>query len=120
MNSREKEIHQFFDNYALIFNRALESGDTDVDEVVKCFAEFFVEASPVGIIGGKNDEGFRKRIPQGYVFYKKIGIQSMDILSKKITLLDEFHTMCKIHWNSVYLRKDGSDGGDEQKALKEN
>ncbi|MNY53329.1 hypothetical protein D3C86_1890750 [compost metagenome] len=79
---------------------------------------------------------------KGYEFYKKIGITSMDILSKKITVLDEYHVMAKIYWRSNYqkdkatgkidfevtyflLFKDGNYKifafitGDEEKALKE-
>jgi hypothetical protein len=41
------------------------------------------------------------------VFYKNIGITSMDIVSKKITLLDDFHTMVKVRWKSNFLKRDG-------------
>ncbi len=144
MNTRKKELEHFFDQYASRFNNALRTGESDVEAVASCFAEFFVEASPAGIIGGKNDDDFKKAIPKGYDFYKSIGITAMDILFKEITLLDDFHAMVKVHWKSSFTRKDHSGGsiefdvvyllqtkdetckifsyitGDEQKALKEN
>jgi hypothetical protein len=44
---------------------------------------------------------------KGYAFYKNIGITSMDIVSKKITLLDDFHIMVKVRWKSNFLKRDG-------------
>ena len=103
-----------------------------------------VEASPVGVVCGINNDEFRQVIPQGYKFYKKIGITSMNILDKEISILDDYHAMARIHWQSIYDRKDEQTGdidfdviyfvqdlgkglkifayitGDEQKALKDN
>jgi hypothetical protein len=47
---------------------------------------------------------------EGYAFYKNIGITSMEIISRGITFLDDFHTMIKIHWKSNFIKKDGSKG----------
>lgn len=144
MDNRKQQIDNFFDQYAARFNRILKGEAPDIDETIKSFAECFIEASPAGINCGKNDNQFRAMIPQGYDFYKKIGITSMDILSKEIVLLDEYHTMAKIHWQSGFIKQDQSKGsipfdviyflqtkesdhkifayitGDEQKALKKN
>lgn len=108
------------------------------------FADCFIEASPLGINCGKNDEQFKIGIPQGYTFYKNIGITSMDIIAKEINILDTYHAMIKIHWRSAFIKKNKSAGniefdviyfvqtkgkqnkifayitGDEQTVLKEN
>lgn len=143
MESRIKQIEHFFDRYEDRFNIALNTGNTDIEATTDSFADCFVEASPVGIVCGKNDQQFRQMIPQGYTAYKKMGITAMNILSKNISIIDDFHAMARIHWRSVYDRKNGKSGhidfdviylvqdigkglkifayitGDEQKALKE-
>lgn len=144
MDNRKQQVNDFFDRYAARFNHALKGETTDIDGTIKSFAECFIEASPAGINCGKNDNTFRTTLPKGYDFYKKIGIVSMDIISKEIVLLDEYHVMTKIHWRSNFIKKDQPKGsivfdviyllqakesdckifayitGDEQKALKEN
>lgn len=137
-------LENFFDRYAERLNKFLIDGSLNAEETAECFSECFIESSPVGVICGKNDEQFRKAIPQGYAFYKSIGILSMHILSKVLTVLDDHHAMVKVHWISEFTRKDNSKGsiefdviyflrtmgeelkifayiaGDEQAALKEN
>lgn len=134
------DIERFFDDYADRFNKVLDGAGPDLEATVDAFAECFIEASPVGINCGKNDEAFRKAIPVGYDFYRKIGTQRMDLVRKDIQPLDDFHTMARIHWNAVYANgkeiefdviyfvQDLGGGpkiftyitGDEQKALEEN
>ena len=111
--------------------------------VIDSFAPYFVEASPVGVHGGKNNWLFKMMIPRGFAFYKKIGTKSMKITALDITPLDDHHAMAKVHWDSHYLKKDGKQEqiefdnlyflqilaekprifayitGDEQKILKE-
>ncbi len=140
MNS---QIEAFFYRYAAMFNEALRGGQPDVEGTAACFSDQFIEAGPQGVQCGKNDEQFREMIPQGYAFYKGIGVLSMDILEMEITLLDLRHAMTKVHWKSGFVRKDSSTGaiefdviyllqikdlqpkifayisGDEQAALKE-
>ena len=144
MDDFKTSIEAFFDNYRARFNSSLSDGEVDVEGTVNSFTECFLEASPLGIMCGKNDRSFRKKIPKGYEFYKKIGTRSMIIEKKEITQLDEMHAMVKIFWRSEYNRKNDSpltidfevfylvqntdDGikiftyitGDEQKVLKEN
>jgi hypothetical protein len=103
-----------------------------------------VEASPAGVIGGKNNKDFLKAIPRGNAFYQSIGTQSMKIVNKTIIPIDPLHAIVKIHWSSQYIKKDNSPlmldfdvtyllqlretgpkifayiTGDEQKALQEN
>jgi len=89
----------------------LNDGVADAEKVAACFANCFIEATPAGVICGKNDEQFRQAIPQGYDFYKSAGITAMDITGKEITQLDEHHAMARIHWRSLFTRKNGITGG---------
>lgn len=140
---QQHEIENFFNRYERRFNDALAGGESDIDETVNSFAEFFIEASPTGVTFGKNDKKFRKAISQGWMFYKNIGVRSMDISSIQITILDPFHAIVKVHWNSAFERKNKTKGdlafdvfyliqkqvedlrifayitGDEQQALKD-
>ncbi len=144
MDTRIKEIENFFNRYESRFNRALKGEVPDIDGTASSFADSFIEASPKGVNCAGNDEQFRIAIPQGYAFYKNIGITSMDIISKEINILDNYHTMAKIHWQCNFFKKDNAKGhiefdviyflqtieseckifayitGDEQRALKEN
>lgn len=144
MGERKQLIETFFGHYAENFNAALHTSTPDIGKTVSSFADCFIGSGPAGINCGKNDDQFRKVISEGYAFYKNIGITSMDIISKEITLLDDFHATVKIYWRSGFTRKDKSKGeidfsviyfvrdkenkpkifayitGDEQKALKEN
>jgi hypothetical protein len=107
---QQDEIESFFNRYESRFNTALAGGKVDVEETVKSFASEFIEASPAGVIAGKNDKRFRDSISKGWAFYKEIGIRAMDILSKQISVLDQFHAIVKIHWNSSFIRKDNTHG----------
>lgn len=102
------EIDDFFNRYASIVNNALFGDPLDTETIKDSFAGFVVGANPLGVAGGINDEKFQTTIQQGIDFYKRIGITSMNILSKEITVLDDFHAMAKIHWNSVYSKGDNS------------
>lgn len=144
MDDLTQQMNWFFSDYEMTFNKALKGVPPDINVIVKSFTPCFIEASPSGVTCGKNDNQFKKVIPQGYSFYRSIGITSMEIRSKEITALDSYHTMVRVHWKSCFIRKDGSEGqiefdviyllhlqngehrifayitGDEQKALKEN
>ena len=107
---QQHEIENFFNRYEARFNEALADGVVDIDETVNSFTSDFLEASPAGVIVGKNDRKFRKAVSQNYAFYKKIGIRSMDILSTQTTILDEIHALVKVHWNSSFVRQDRTKG----------
>lgn len=98
-------IEQFFEAYEKRFAEGL-SGNEVAAGTANAFADFFVEASPVGISGGKNDEEFRDRVPKGYEFYRSIGITKMEIRQLDITELNELHHMVEVYWESFY-EKDG-------------
>lgn len=139
----EHLVRRFFSEYERRFNDALATPPKeDVSATAEAFAEYFVESSPIGVMGGKNDEAFRQMIPKGNEYYRSIGTKSMKISNLEVTQLDEFHFMARVHWDSRY-EKDGVEiriefdvlyflrdqnerlkifayiTGDEQKVLKE-
>lgn len=109
MENTKQKLEQFFDEYAARTNRAL--GDepvVDVDATSAAFATTFLEASPKGVSCGNNDDEFRKAIPKGLEFYRSIGTKSMNIITKNMTQLDDFHWMVKVHWEAHYQKSDGA------------
>jgi hypothetical protein len=102
------QISAFFDAYATRVNRALAGQKVNPKEVSASFADFFVESSPQGVIGGKNGWMFRRTIPKGFARYRKMGITAMLIQAKDIKPLDDGHAMVTVRWQSVYNRKDGT------------
>lgn len=138
----KEEIGYFFDQYAARFNDALNNNKLDVQGTINSFTSCFVAASPLGVNCGKNDSEFEKAIPKGYDFYRSIGVTSMEITNREITILDDYHAMVKVFWHSLYHKQTGGTiaidfaviyflqkikelrifayiTGDEQKALKE-
>lgn len=144
MNTFKTAIDRFFKDYEKGFQDSLSGAPVDADKVAAGFAEYFIEASPKGVMGAANDKQFKESIPRGYEYYKSVGTKSMKVAAKTVTLLDEWHAMVKIHWASEYLRKDGENvsidfdviyflqkigdapkifafiAGDEQKVMQEN
>jgi hypothetical protein len=106
MGDHIKKLDAFFTDYEKRFNESLQK-EVDVENTVKSFAGCFIEASPRGVICGKNNDEFRKQIPKGYEFYKSIGTQSMSIRSKNTTQLDELHCMTKVDWSAFYRKMNG-------------
>jgi hypothetical protein len=107
MQTVVNELRLFFSRYEKLFMQSLKE-TPDVESVAGVFADYFVEASPVGVIGGKNDASFRERIPKGYEFYKSIGTTSMQITALESTALNELHYMTRVQWRAGYHKKDGS------------
>lgn len=102
------EIEQFFANYEKRFADGL-AGNPVAEETTKAFADFFVEASPVGVSGGKNDAAFLEAIPKGYEFYRSIGITKMEIRQLDITELNDLHYMVEVYWESFYEKEGKTD-----------
>lgn len=140
MDNVQEKIEKFFTAYEQRFNDVLNGKPADVEATAGAFADYFVESSPAGVMGGKNDEKFREMIPKGNEFYKSIGTLSMKIDSLEITQLDDFHAIARVHWMSSYKKDVDIDfdvfyilnlvneepkifayiTGDEQKVLQEN
>lgn len=112
-----ENIAAFFRNYARNFNLALQSENIDPEATAGAFAGCFIEAGPFGVNCGKNDAQFRSMIPQGYTFYRNIGIISMDITAIETTGLDSIHAMTKIRWKSQYRNKNHISGAVEFEVI---
>jgi hypothetical protein len=101
-------LRRFFAAYAKRMNDALKPRPViDTPGVVRSFADYFVEASPVGVFGGKNGLRFRLLIPRGFRHYKRIGATAMLVSSLRATRLDELHYLVHVGWDSRYLTKEG-------------
>ncbi len=109
MDTINQKLEEFFDAYEKRFNDAITTDKVDVDATAHAFADCFVEASPKGIICGKNDEEFKINTKKGYAFYKSVGTQSMKIVKKEINLLNEWHSLVKIYWKTDIIKKDKSE-----------
>lgn len=107
---RQHELDNFFNRYEARFNEALAGEEPEIEETANSFTESFIAASPAGVRAGQNNSEFRKSLNEGWMFYKQIGVHSMDILSTQITILDDFHALVKVHWNCSFVRKDKSRG----------
>lgn len=135
-------IEDFFNRYEDNFNNSLQNDTPDPALVAEAFSECFIAAGPQGVMCGNRDETFIKQIPEGYAYYKKIGITGMNIIAKDTTILDENHAMTRVHWEAHYIKAEqrgdidfeviyllqwldggpkifGYITGDEQKALHE-
>lgn len=109
MTIRNELIEAFFKAYAARMNSALgDQPRDDIEGTMNAFADYFVEASPAGVIGGKNDEEFRAKIPQGNAYYRSLGTQSMNIEKLEITPLNDQHAYARVQWKAVYKKPDGS------------
>jgi hypothetical protein len=110
METNDSRLQKFFAAYEDRTNRALkEPPEIDVEAVAVAFTDCFIEASPKGVMCGKNDEEFRASIPKGFDFYRSIGTQSMKIGSLTTTPLDDVHVLARVHWVARYVKKDGSE-----------
>lgn len=108
MGDRKQQIDDFFNQYSDIFNNAISGYDHDIEQTAELYSDCFIGANPLGVQCGKNDKELRDFLLNGYEFYKKLGTTSMDIVSKEITILDEFHTMTKVWWKSNFIKQDSS------------
>jgi hypothetical protein len=144
MEQMKQTIDAFFQAYEKRFNDAIQHNQIDAEGAADSFSECFIESSPVGVNCGKNGKEFRKKLEQGYAFYKSLGTQSMNILKKETTWLNEYHALTRTGWRTRVMRKDNSQvnidfeviyftrieggklkifayiAGDEQKVYKEN
>ena len=97
------EIERFFEEYAAQFARALaDPPEVDAAATAAAFADCFVAASPQGVSCGKNDDVFRAQIPQGYAFYRGIGVRSMTVSSFSTSQLDARHWGVRVGWSAAY------------------
>lgn len=102
-------IRKFFEAYAMRVNDALQpTPRVDTAGVVASFADYFVEASPAGVMGGKNGLRFRLAVPAGFRHYRRIGTTAMLVSSVKPTRLDDLHYSVRVGWDTRYTLKSGA------------
>ena len=101
----ETAVRTLFDRYEAFFNRSL-AGDFDPDEVDRLYASEFIDASPAGVMTGKNDESLRKAMLDGYEAYRKMGTRHMRLRGLRITPVDEHHCVAHAAWTATYARDD--------------
>jgi hypothetical protein len=104
MSKRKKNIEEFFSTYEAHFNRALSNEQVTSEEITQFFEDCFIESRPEGVFCGKNDDKFVQKIQSAFEFYKGIGSNSMTIVSKDITLIDDVHALAKIYWRYTYVK----------------
>jgi hypothetical protein len=104
----KEEVEDLFNRYASTMNNALFGDVIDVSTFMHAFAAYVVGANPNGVLGGKNDDEFARSIKSGIDFYRRIGVNSMNILRRDVTILDDYHAMAKIQWQCMYCLQDRS------------
>jgi hypothetical protein len=112
MHDLESKTRAFFRDYSARNTAALqEPPQEDVEGTVACFAPFFVEASPKGVIGGANDDTLRQMIPKGFEHYRSVGGTRFEMTGIEVTVLDAFNVMARTDWAFGYRRRtDGQEG----------
>lgn len=95
-----KKVEAFFKRYAATYARALADKPGVDKAVTRAFADYFVEASPAGVHGGRNGVVFRLMARRGFARYRKIGVESMLIDALEVTPLDDLHAMARLTWDS--------------------
>lgn len=105
-SDQEHTITQFFRTYEDSFNRGLSGNVSDIAGTAAAFADCFIAAGPAGVQCGRNDEQFLATIPQGYEFYRSVGISSMNIVSTRRTDIDGLHVMVTVTWKCEYRNKE--------------
>lgn len=106
MDKRKERLAHFFEAYQNTFNKALQGDNQALGVTAALYSNNFIGASPQGVSCGKNDESLLEAMELGYSFYRQIGIASMEIRSKEIVLLDDFHAMVRVLWRSYLAPRD--------------
>ena len=101
-------VRQFFERYERSFNRAL-TGDMGMDELSELYAPSFIAASPAGVLTGKNDDGLRQAMAQGYARYRAIGTKAMRLRDVCLHAIDEHHCLAHVSWQASYARENQPD-----------
>jgi hypothetical protein len=112
MTGLKDQALEFFKTYSERSNHALQSPTRDVGHNLgDAFARFFVEAGPKGVVGGANDDFFRRAIPRGFRRYRRLGGKRFVISQVEITELDDVNVLARVDWDFAYERpKDGGKG----------
>jgi hypothetical protein len=137
-------IKVFLWKYAEKISKALgDPPEVDVEGMANAFTDCYIESSPAGVVCINIDDKFRAKLSERMTFYRSIGTKSMKIVSVDVTEINDLNALAKVHWDSRYMKKDGTEvaiefdifyliqvkdktpkifayiSGDEQKALQE-
>jgi hypothetical protein len=106
---KTKAVQAFFHTYEKRINEALANpGSMDKHAMTGDYTESFIEASPEGVQIFHNDEQYAKALLPAFEEQRRIGTQSMNIVSINTVGIDDLHVSATIHWRAVYKRqKDG-------------
>ncbi len=111
------QLKTFFEEYEARVNRAIsDPPEVDAKATAAAFADFFLEASPLGIECAENGEKFLQVIPEGFKHYRKIGTKEMRMESINFVEIDELHSVVTVGWRAVYAKKDADDVAIEFKV----
>ena len=85
------------------------AGAVDMDEVASLYASEFIAAGPAGVMAGKNDDGLKQVMAQGYARYRAMGTKAMRLRDVRISPIDEHHCVAHVAWTATYARNDRPD-----------
>ena len=80
----------------------------DPDLVASQFTDPFMGGDPNGVMSARNDEAFRRSIPQRQAFMQGIGFRFARVLAVAATPLDAHYTMARVHWHLRFEKTPGA------------
>lgn len=95
------DIDAFFVRYEEGANRF------DPELVASQFTDPFMGGDPNGVASWRNDEAFRRAIPERQAFMQRIGFRFARVLDIAATPLDARYTMAKVHWHLRFEKTPG-------------
>lgn len=103
----QEQLEHFFKDYERFFMQSL-GGTVDSEAVASFYAPAFIAASPLGVMGGENNDAFRQGLAAGYDQYRQIGTTGMRVRSVTKTPIDDLHAVASVGWTASYARADGT------------
>lgn len=101
----KETLEKFFQRYECFFMKSL-NGEPDAVEMSELYAPEFIAASPLGVLTGKNDDGFRQALSSGYEQYREIGTKGMYVRGVGMSQIDELHCVAHVAWTASYETPD--------------
>jgi hypothetical protein len=85
-------LRQFFDDYATAL------GEADVESLAAAYAEHFMATGPGFRMGMDNDEQFRAGLARSVQFYKRIGMDVVEVKTYLEAELGAGFWLTKVEW----------------------
>ncbi len=89
------KLEKLFSDYEKSFSRL------DIKAIAKDYTDTFISAGPKGTIA-QNKKEFEKKAEEASAFYKSIGQNSAQIISKKIIPISNEYCMVTVHWGVTF------------------